>query len=72
MLMTAGLNGSHLLISVDVCEVLAKIVTHCCKMKGDEVIQDVHRQTVCFQKLQKNVSPIQDNSLILQRVVSHI
>lgn len=32
-LLTAGLNGSHLLIRVDVWEVLAKIVTHCCKIK---------------------------------------
>ena len=33
VLLTAGLNGSHLLIRVDVWEVLAKIVTHCCKIK---------------------------------------
>lgn len=54
-LLTAGLNGSDLLISVDVCEVRAKIATHCCKMKG-EVIHDIHCQTVCVQKLWLNVS----------------
>ena len=63
MLMTAGLNGSHLLISVDVCEVLAKIVTHCCcKMSS---ITPAARH--------KNVPPSQDdNSLILRTVVSLI
>ncbi len=48
--MAEGLNGSDLLISADVCEVLARIVTRCCKMKGDEVTHRVHCQTVCIQK----------------------
>lgn len=54
VLMTAGLNGLDLLISLYVCEVLAKIVTHCCKMKCDD---DIHCQTICIQK---------HNSLTLQ------
>lgn len=44
MLTTAGLNGSELLISVDVCEVPAKIVTQCSWMKGDEIMPSIHQQ----------------------------
>lgn len=47
MLMTAGLNGSDLLISVDVFEVLAKIVTDCCRVKGDYAMLSILCQTVC-------------------------